>query len=170
MSNPIISPLPKGKKNEPLPDSEMVMRLLKLLSTTDSKVAPNEFELSTADELSELKSISVWAERLTSSEQAREFMGEKKLAYTHYCSLNVAQIRAIRPDPENEEIISLNVVWDPLTEASEHAKQSANNIPGIDGHSGIIGLMRIRGLPRLHFFNLRSQLADLASKTLKRIL
>lgn len=161
-----IPPLRAGQKKERLPDGESVLRLLKK-TTKDGKVSPDEFELSTLDKQSELQSLSVWAERLTSPEQAREFMGEKKDAYSLFCSFMVDQIRALRPDPDNKDVGSLDVVWDPLV-VMQGETGAPDPRPGAEGHAGITGLLRPLGLPKPHFFSLRSQLADLANITLKR--
>jgi|SRR5579871_4551197 len=161
-------PLRAGQKRERLPDGENVLRLVKK-TTNDGKVPPDEFELSTLDKASELKSISTWAESLTSPEQAREFMGDKKEAYSLFCSLKVDWIRILRPDPDNTEVGSLDVVWDPLKVMQEDGTEVPDARPGAEGHSGIMGLMRPPDMPRSHFFSLRSQLADLANTTLKQI-
>ena len=95
-------------------------------------------------------------------------MGEKKEAYSLFCSLNVDQIRTLRPEPDNKDVGSLNVVWDPLV-TQEDGREVPDIRPGAEGHSGITGLMRPPGLPKPHFFSLRSQLADIANASLKRV-
>lgn len=161
------APLQTEKNKERLPDSENVIRLLKK-TTNEGKISPDEFELSTLDKVSEIQSLSVWAERLTSPEQAREFMGAKKEVYMLFCSLGVGQIRKLRPAPDNEKIGPLDVVWDLLTVTHEEI-EVPDTRSGAAGHAGITGLLRPPGLPKPDFFSLRSQLADLANDTLKRI-
>ena len=162
-----IALLRAGQKKERLPDGENVIRLIKK-TTNDGKISPDEFELSTEDKKSELKSLSVWADKLTTPEQAREFMGKKKESYSLFCVLNVDEVRALRPDPDNVDVSSLDVVWDPLTLLQEDGTELPDSPSGAEGHSGITGLMRV-GLPRISFFSLRSQLADHANGTLKSI-
>ena len=159
-------PLLAGQRKERLPDGETVIRLLRK-TTSEGKISPDEFDLSSRDKASELQSISVWAVRLTSPEQAWEFMGEKKEAYSLFCSLNVDHIRTLCPEPDNKEVNFLNVVWDPLVVTQKDGNEIPDTRPGAEGHSGITGLMRPPGLPKPHFFSLRSQLADLANATLQ---
>ena len=163
MSTPIFA---AGKQGERLPEGENVLRLLKK-TTKDGNVSPDEFELSTQDKNSALQSVSVWAEQLTTPEQAREFMGDKKDAYSWYCSLRVDTIRALRPTPEDTAVRPLDVVWDPLTLVV--AGREEGELLGVEGHCGITGLMRPPGLPKIYFFSLRSQLADLSTATLANI-
>jgi hypothetical protein len=129
----------------------------------DGKISPRDFELSSEDEASELKSLSVWAERLTSPEQARAFFPqEKQSSYTHTTLLNVQAVRLTRPDPDSPDVPYLNVVWDPRFDENGNIDQS----PGAQGHSGITGLSKPAGLANAknHYKSLRSQLADLAGK------
>ena len=124
------------------------------------------FILSTQDEESELKSLSVWAHRLTSPEQAREFMGESKTEYQLCSCLNVGDVRALRPIPDLDAIPSLNVVWDALLVESEEGALIPDTRPGALGHSGITGFSRGAGLGKSYYRSLRSQIADLANKKL----
>lgn len=161
-------PLHAGKKGERLPDGENTIRLVKK-TTSEGKVPPDEFQLSTLDQQMELKSLSVWAERLTSPHQAREFMRGDKESCTLYFRLNVDDVRSLRPIPDEiPEILSLDVVWDPLTVTQDLA-EVPDTRPGAEGHSGITGLFRQSHVPRSYFFSLRSQLADLANKTTRNI-
>ncbi len=164
MSMPLIH---AGQQGERLPDGERVLRLLKK-TTNDGKVSPDEFELSTQDKQSLLQSLSVWAERLTTPEQARAFMGDKKYSYSLYCSLAVDTIRALRPEPDASAVRPLDVVWDLLTMAQQD-HEGAYVPLGMEGHCGLMGLMRPPGLSKQHFFSLRSQLADLANSSLASI-
>lgn len=105
------SGLRPGAKGEPLPDDVFVIRLGK--PSTDAlalqKAHESHFALSTADEQSELQSLSVWARDLTSAEQARELMGENKAAYQLALHLNVDAIRAIHAKTM-QTMVALNVV------------------------------------------------------------
>ena len=131
-------------------------------------VLPNEFELS-SDDKAEMKSLSVWAQRLTSPEQARDFIVDKKEACEHYCTFLIERVRSLRPHPDDERIGPLNVVWDPLRRVGEDGSMLPDTRPGSEGHSGITGLFRESGLGKAQFLSLRSQLADLANPTLSRI-
>ncbi len=99
-----------GETGERLSNDESVYRLLKSLK--DGKVIPEHFALSSKDEASPLCALSVWAESLTTPLQALELMTGNKREYTHYCSLQVQQVRSLTiselPQP------ALDVVWDRL--------------------------------------------------------
>src|SRR5687767_2182182 len=108
--------LEPGKTGELLPAGEIVLRLAKKSSDYEltGKASPVAFELSTVDEQSELKALSVWAERLTNAEQALELMGVDISSYPLVIYLNVDQVRELRPSPDSPMVPYLDVVWDRL--------------------------------------------------------
>jgi hypothetical protein len=110
--------------------------------------------LSSEDRASELKALTVWVSRLTTSEQAHEFLGANKAAYRLVLSLIVGDIRDIRPTPDSPLQQYLDVVWDQLL--TEQA--------GGDGHAGLVGLHSDVQPNKLYRRALRARLADLVNE------
>lgn len=142
--------LEPGTTGTPLPRGVTVLRLAKLsMGILESRRAhESHFSLSSDDEKSELKSLSVWAKDLTASQKARELMGESRFAYRLVLYLNVDNIRSIQDD---FPFMPLNVVWD------------LDPRPGAEGHAGIIGLMRPPSGIKAHYKALRVRLADIVN-------
>jgi len=140
-----------GEKGEPVPAGLVVVRLAKLSMDAEETGRAHEshFTLSTEDQNSELKSLSVWVRALTPPHVAREFMEAKKQDYRLVLNLNVDDIREVNYLPE-APVPPLDVVWDPLDK------------PDSDGHAGIVGLMRPNNAPKAPYKNLRARLAQLA--------
>jgi hypothetical protein len=147
MENKIIP----GKKGEPLQSNIIVVRLAKYSSGSveGKKAHETHFSLSTADELSELQSLSVWVRELTPPEQARMLMGQNRDTYKLALHLNVDNIRAIN-FTQDAPVPPLDVVWD-----TDHR-------PGAEGHSGITGLKRPPNCSRVQYKTIRSKLARTA--------
>ncbi len=151
--------LQAGETGVPLPEGEIVFRLIK--ASKDGYALETHFSLTSADEENSLKAISVWAETRTTPEQARVFMGERTLSYEVFCRLNVDRVRELtlselaRPP--------LDVVWDTLFQDGINIPDAR---PGASGHSGITGLARPPGMPKIVYKQLRTQLADLANEDL----
>jgi len=141
-------------EGEPLLVAEFVSRLAP--QSKDGRVSPATFTLSSDDQNGKYQSLSVWAKRFTSCDQAREFMDEKKASYRLCAFLNVSEIRALRPEPDSPDVSSLDVVWEPL----------ADPRPGVRGHAGLIGLLRPSGVGKTYYKSLRAQLAELANENL----
>ena len=157
------SPAQVHVHREPFLDNENVYRLLREL-TKDVKVGIHNFQLSSEDEKSPLKSLSVWAASLTIPVHARSFFPlDKQSEYTHSVLLNVSQIRLIRPTPDSTAVPSLNVVWDPIIDEETGQPETR---AGAAGHAGIIGLTKVPGLENSDRYrkSLRSQLVDLANE------
>lgn len=101
-----------GKSGTPLPENEVVIRLIKSKSM-DEKVRADHFAVMGRDDTPPLYSISVCSENLTTPLRAREFMGGNKAAYAKYCRLSVLRIRKLAlPELDNKSV--LDVVWDKL--------------------------------------------------------
>ena len=141
-----------GKTGESLSANETVIRILKV-NTANGQASPQDFELSSSDKLSPIKSISVWANSLTTPQQAREFLGGTSSTCLKYCLISVGRIRSIILSNCD---IRIDVVWDNLTGV----------LPGIEGHCGITGLHRPEMLPREPYKRLRVRLADIANENL----
>ena len=161
---PVPDELRPGRRGEPLPGEEIVFRLAK--ASKDGKTSEAAFTLSTTDVQSDLQSLSVWAVRLTTPEEAREFLEEKQDEYRLTLKLQVDRIRALRPEPDLAAVRSLDVVWDPLRVRQEHGTPIPDTRPDAEGHAGITGLMRPSGMPKSHYKSLRSQLTDMANDNL----
>lgn len=146
--------LKPGTSGISLPAYETVVRLLQ--GSLESLATAGDFELSSQDKETALQSLSVWAERLTTPQQALEFMGDKKELYSLYCSLLVEDVRSTILETEPPKM-PLDVVWDNL---------AGENRSGAEGHAGIVGLLRPPGIPKLLYKDLRSRLADLANRKL----
>ena len=152
-----------GGTGIPLPGGEIIIRLIK--ASKDGKALETHFALSGPDKQAPLKSISVWAEKLTTPEQACEFMGEKRFSYEVYCRLHVDNIRNLTlpelPEP------GLDTVWDTLFQDGTAIPDPR---PGAHGHSGIIGLERPPEMEKKVYKALRTKLADLANEDLRLLL
>ncbi len=140
-----------GNKGECLPDIIVVVRLAKpsMDSLESNRAQASHFSLSSADEATELQSLSVWAREITPLEIARELMGANRAEYRLALSLTVKDIRSICITAEFPKP-PLDVVWDP------------DPRPEAGGHAGIIGLMRPPGGERIKYKALRAKLADIA--------
>ncbi len=143
----------------PLPDEEVVLRLIK--ASKDGQALEVHFALTDKDKEPPLYSLSVWAESLTSPLEAREFMGENKLAYEIYCRLSVTRIRTVTTPDLGKPV--LDVVWDTLYEEGTNIR---NTRPGAKGHSGITGLLKPPNMEKRIYKTLRTRLADLANEDL----
>ncbi len=152
--------LQAGETGIPLPDGEIIIRLIK--ASKDGKVLETHFALTSEDKESPLKSISVWAEKLTTPVQACEFMGEKNLSYEVYCRLNVDNIRSLTLSELPQPV--LETVWDTLFQDSTITPDTR---PGAEGHSGITGLERPPAMEKRVYKALRTRLADLANEDLR---
>lgn len=156
--------LQPGQQGQPLPSGEDVLRLLRV--SKDGRASQTSFTLSEEDKRSALQSLSVFARRLTTPYQALALMEpEKQAVYSLYALLSVDAIRALRPSPDSSDVLSLDVVWDPLPASPE------NQVAGAAGHAGITSLLRPMGLvdAKRLYLSLRSQLADLANERLSPI-
>lgn len=161
----MTSPLRVGEKGQPLPNGELVIRLVTKI-TNDGNVSPEEFELSTEDKQYSPPLLSVWASRLTTAEQARGFLTNSD-ACKSFSTLNVDGIRSLRPETDVAKVKALDVVWDPRTVILD-GNECLDTSPGADGHAGILGLLRPPGLSKLHYRSLRFKLAELATRSLQK--
>jgi hypothetical protein len=124
---------------EPVPSEEEVFRLSFLSS--DGKISPEAFELSSADKQQTPPRLSVFARSRTTPAQAWEIT-----------SRNPRFISVARLATSRLRQIALEVRWDPIT----------SSLPGADGHAALLGLDRGNKLERKI---LRVKLADLANES-----
>lgn len=157
---PDLQPGPYG---EPLPPGEWVLRLaVRPMDFEETgRASAVMFELSSADRESPHPRLSVWAERLTTPEQAWRLMDAKPTCQL-VLRLNTDDIRRLRPEPDSPEVPHLDVVWEPLFAAGQHGSRIPEPRAGAEGHAGITGLARGGAVNRLHAKSLRRQLALLA--------
>lgn len=150
--------------NKHLNPDEVVLRLLQY-TTFDGLVSEQDFNLSSVERAASPQSLSVWAQTFTTPFQALQFFPqEKRTHYSHVTYFYVGSITSIRPIPEPGNpgnVPSLDVIWEPIAE----------QLPGALGHCGITGLVRVSNIANAkdYFKSLRSQLTDLAQKSLVKI-
>ena len=156
-------PLRPGTKGEALPLGEVILRLARAPKdfAKTGKASAASFDLSSRDKEAAIPSLSVFAERLTTPEQALALLDHPG-GYDLVLRLNVDAVRALRPVPDTPEVPSLDVWWDPLTLVDAGGVMVPDPRPGAAGHAGIVGLSRPNNVPRLYYKSLRAQLAQIA--------
>ena len=122
-------------------------------SVGEQRAMPADFRLSSADKNvpgDREASLTVWDRERTTPLQARELVSHGLLRAAY--ALEVREVRRLGyPNGSGLRVLrDLESVADSL------------HLPGADGHCGIVGLARPKGLPRKHARALESQLADLA--------
>jgi len=165
VSLPPMSELLPGLDGEPLPSSEWVVRVCKKkFLSKNGEITEESFVPSSEDKKDPKHRLSVYAERLTSEEQAYSFT-QTDSDNAILGRLNVDDIRSLRPEPKLPEIPYLEVEWHPKTEVGEDGVKRPDTRPGAAGHSGIRDLT-IGG--KLQKRSLRVQLAELAQNELNQ--
>mgnify|MGYP001610239370 FL=1 len=121
----------RGEDGAPLPDGEWVLRLSARPKDFDvnGKAPPIAFKLSTTETQEKMPRLSVFAESLTTPEQAWIIAGAKK-NHELVLRLSVDAIRALWPGADVASAETLDVVWDHIPDPR----------PGAEGHAGITGL------------------------------
>jgi len=146
----------RGEEGAPLSDDLVVFRLAS--ATSDGRMIPEHFVLSSEDKKSIPPRLSVWVDGMTTLEQA-DALTQHRNALAGF--LPVKAIHALRPHPDDALVRSLCVEWELPTELE---------MPGADGHAGIAGLeqdgrdTRGQGL-KPYRKSLRGALARLANET-----
>jgi hypothetical protein len=141
-----------------LPAGEWVLRIASVPKDFQEtgQINPEVFALSTEDRREHPPRLSVWAEKLTSPEQAWLLMGGRP-NYRLALRLNVDAIRALQPNPELPEVPDLDVQWHALLDEDG----SPDTRAGTEGHAGITGLDAGSSAQRKSF---RRRLARLAGQ------
>ncbi len=158
-----------GEDGDPLPDSSTVFRLCR---SNDGKVAPEAFALSSEEKKAEVPRLSVWEESLTTLPQAHSIMGRDP-RYTLAGLLAVADVRALRPHPDDPAVQSLDVEWEQAM-VDVDGERVPNTQAGAEGHAGIVRLKQQgqdaagQGLRRYEK-SLRRRLAELANERVAAI-
>ena len=158
-----MSELQPGADGEPLPSGEWVSRVCKKKNASKSGDIIHEGQFGPTDK--EKKEdpkhrISVWAEKLTTEEQAFGFTGTDS-ENAVLARLNVDDVRNLRPEPDSEDIPHLQVEWHYRIVTDEAGSRIQDPSPGAKGHAGIRDLTRGNKIQRR---SLRVQLAELAQK------
>jgi hypothetical protein len=136
--------------------------------TSDGRMMDHHFELSSEDKAASTPRLSVWARELTSVVQAHALTGAKHGVAGF---LPVADVRALRPHPDDPVIRSLDVEWERFRLTQAHDSIIEGVEPGCDGHCGITGLdqrtARDAQGRKLDAYrkSLRRELAALANRT-----
>ncbi|MBI2192386.1 MAG: hypothetical protein HYU36_10410 [Planctomycetes bacterium] len=128
----------RGVEGEPLPGEEVVFRLWRKGKdgTRDELVAA--FELSSDERRSLRPTLSVFAEGLTSHEQAFEITGKNSLKRL-VLRMQVCEIRKIDLVPPDLNFRGLDVIW-VQAKLQENGREVPDERPGAEGHAGILGL------------------------------
>lgn len=152
----------------PLPAGAVVFRLGKAAST--GEMAADAFELSSADKEQSTPRLSVWDESRTTIAQATAMLSKPPSVAGF---LPVEEIRKLRPDPESQAILCLEVEWEKALEKDAAGVWVANEKPGHEGHCGIARLNQQLppGTPDAKKIrkSLSRKLADLANLKLTKI-
>jgi hypothetical protein len=138
-----------------LPPGEWVIRVAKT-SKYGYAAHQSNFELSTKDREAPIPRLSIWAERLTTDEQAWRLTGRKP-ANDAVLRLNVDLIRSLVPEPSEPPTPHLEVEWEPRFVENEHGIRILDAEPGSAGHAGIRYLRYGQSAQRT---SLRVQLAE----------
>ncbi len=161
-----MSELQPGADETPLPGMAWVLRVCKrkLASKNGELIHEGQFVPTSKEKAEDPKHrISVWAEDLTTEEQAYGFTGTDAQNAV-IVRLNVDQIHAIRPRPDAEDIPHLRVEWHYRYLHGEDGSKIQDPAPGAKGHSGIRDLTIGN---KLQTRSLREQLAELANREYK---
>jgi hypothetical protein len=158
-----MNELQPGADGERLPDDEWVVRVCKQVSKNGA-ITEGEFILSSDDRDDPKHRLSVYAERLTTAEQAFGFTNaDPKNAVLG--PLKVQDVRRLKAEPTTLETPSLEVEWQPKTVKDENGVPKPDTRPGAAGHCGIHDLTQGNRTQRR---SLRVQLAELAQKEYER--
>lgn len=133
---------------EQVPDDEDLLRLAFLSS--DGRVSPEAFELSSSDKRQVPPRLSVYAASRTTPLQAWE-IANRNPRFAVVARVTTTSTRQLRPNPDDSSIRPLDVCWDRLLQEQ----------PGTEGHAGIIGLDQGTKVQRRSY---RVRLSDLANE------
>ncbi len=147
--------LAPGNDGDHLPPGEWVIRVAKT-SKNGYAAHQSNFELSTKDKEAPIPRLSIWAERLTTDEQAWRLTGRKP-ANDAVLRLNVDLVRSLVPEPSEPPTPHLEVEWEPRFVENEHGIRILDAEPGSAGHAGIRYLRDGQSAQRT---SLRVQLAE----------
>jgi hypothetical protein len=149
--------LTPGNEGDPLPGGEWVIRIAKT-SKYGFSAHQSAFELSSKDKEAAVPRLSVWAEKLTTDEQAWRLTGSRA-ANDAVLRLDVDLIRSLVPTPRDPPLPHLEVEWEPLMVDEPGKGMVRDPRPGAMGHAGI---RHLRAGTKEQYKSLRIQLAELA--------
>lgn len=121
----------RGAEGESLPDDASVFRLCR--RTSDGKIAPEAFVLSSDDQRQAIPRLSVWEQSLTTPDEADPTRRLLLVAL-----LSVVDVRRIRPDAAGA--VNLDVQWEQAWTKDADGNRVESTAPGAGGHCGIAGL------------------------------
>jgi hypothetical protein len=150
------------RDDSPLDSDEWVLRLAEAnLDPTDThRCSPKAFELSSLEKQQAGPGLSVFAERLTTPEEAWSLGSNPRR--TRVFRLLVGEVRRVRPTPESAEMPGLDVRWERAYTTGPYGGQIPDTRPGAEGHAAITGLGRTDLLDKNQRKRVRVKLADAA--------
>jgi hypothetical protein len=149
--------LTQGNEGDPLPPGEWVIRVAKT-SKYGFSAHQSAFELSSKDKEAAVPRLSVWAEKLTSDDQAWRLTGSRAVNDA-ILRLDVDLIRSVIPTPRDPPAPHLEVEWEPLMVDEPERGMVQDPRPGALGHAGI---RHLRDGTKEQYKSLRVQLAESA--------
>jgi hypothetical protein len=134
--------------SEPLESDRVVLRVVSLDS--EGSLNPGSFELSSRDKKESPPQLSVWALGCTEIDQISALLDLAQAPMLAQCK--VEQIRQINVTPDHPPVPAVDVIWSWI----------GNDLPGKDGHCGIVNLLRPEGLSngKAIYMLLRRKMAD----------
>ena len=150
------SGLTPGEEGDPLPSGEWVIRVAK---TTKYGFSAHQsaFEVSSKDKEAVVPRLSVWAEKLTTDDQAWRLTGSRA-DNDAIRRLNVDAIRSLIPTPRDPPPPHLDVEWEPLMVDMPGSGLVPDPRSGAIGHAGI---RHLRVGTKEQYKSLRIQLAEM---------
>ena len=146
-----------GSDGAPLPAGEWIIRVAKT-SKYGFSAHQSAFELSSKDKRAIVPRLSVWAEELTTDEQAWRLTGGRA-ANDAILRLNVDAIRSLIPVPRDPPPPHLDVEGETLIVDMPGQGLVPDIRPGALGHAGI---RHLRDGTKEPYKSLRVQLAEMA--------
>jgi hypothetical protein len=156
-SREVNSGLTPGNDGDPLPPGEWVIRVAKT-SKYGFSAHQSAFELSSKDKESAVPRLSVWAEKLTTDEQAWRLTGSRA-ANDAILRLDVDSVRLLLPTPRDPPPPHLEVEWESLMIDDPAGGMVRDPSAGAIGHAGI---RHLRDGTKEQYKSLRIQLAEMA--------
>ena len=127
----------RGPDGDPLADEGIIFRLL--TKSNDGKISADHFLLSGDDKKQPVPRLSFWEKSLTTEEQA-DAHGDPARPRPFVMTLGVAEVRAVRPVPDDPNALNMDVQWEQALMKNARGQFVPSTLPGAPGHCGITGL------------------------------